>query len=71
MSIPQLLSGDPSEDLDYSYSKSQNGSDISAGDKDSAATATDVNTDIDARDSAQTIINNMNLTVDELGLGND
>ncbi|CAB5354063.1 unnamed protein product [Rhizophagus irregularis] len=26
MSIPQLLSGDPSEDLDYSYSKSQNGS---------------------------------------------
>lgn len=70
MSIPQLLSGDPSEDLDYSYSKSQNGSGAydeysrrsavaqtttsdSADDKDSAATVTDVNTDIDVRDSAQ------------------
>ncbi|EXX53626.1 chromatin-remodeling ATPase INO80 [Rhizophagus irregularis DAOM 197198w] len=70
MSIPQLLSGDPSEDLDYSYSKSQNGSGAydeysrrsavaqtttsdSADDKDSAATVTDVNTDNDVRDSAQ------------------
>ncbi|GBB85527.1 hypothetical protein RclHR1_12010008 [Rhizophagus clarus] len=70
MSIPQLLSGDPNEDLDYSYSKSQNGSGAydeysrrstiaqttttdSADDKDSAATVTDVNTDIDVRDSAQ------------------
>lgn len=70
MSITQLLSGDPNEDLDYSYSKSQNGSGAydeygrrsaiaqtttseSADDKDSAATVTDVNSDIDIRDSAQ------------------
>ena len=69
MSIPQLLSRDPNEDLDYPYPKSQNGAtyeeDVygrrstiaqttttdSADDKDSAATVTDVNTDIDVRDS--------------------
>jgi hypothetical protein len=77
MSIPQLLSRDPNEDLDYSYPKSQNGSgayneDVygrraqastdSADDKDSAATVTDVNlSDIDAKDSRESTDEESNL----------
>ncbi|PKK74079.1 hypothetical protein RhiirC2_847132 [Rhizophagus irregularis] len=58
MSIPQLLSGDPSEDLDYSYSKSQNGS--GAYDEYSRRSAV-----------AQTKTSALATKTDELGLGND
>ncbi|PKY44830.1 hypothetical protein RhiirA4_542142 [Rhizophagus irregularis] len=58
MSIPQLLSGDPSEDLDYSYSKSQNGS--GAYDEYSRRSAV-----------VQTKTSALATKTDELGLGND